>query len=107
MLLKRCSWIELQKMLLQEKMNMPSLFYHQQGCLKKGQLTNLIFQDLTPFACFLLKQFDFNDQVDLKIEKEGIVIKPVKSKTREGWDNAFKLMHDRKEDTLLIDEKTN
>src|SRR3972149_11986125 len=55
MLLKRCSWIELQKMLLQEKMNMPSLFYHQQGCLKKGQLTNLIFQDLTLFACSRLQ----------------------------------------------------
>jgi len=40
-------------MLLQEKINLPSLFYHQQGCLKKGQLTNLIFQDLTPFY-FLL-----------------------------------------------------
>ena len=26
----------------------------------------------------LLKQFDFNDQVDLEIEKEGIVIKPDK-----------------------------
>lgn len=55
----------------------------------------------------LLKQFDFNDQVDLEIEKEGIVIKPVKSKAREGWDSAFKLMHERKEDSLLIDEKTN
>ncbi|MEK7517641.1 MAG: AbrB/MazE/SpoVT family DNA-binding domain-containing protein [Patescibacteria group bacterium] len=55
----------------------------------------------------LLKQFDFNDQVDLEIEKKGIVIKPVKSKTREGWDSAFKLMHERKEDTLLIDEKTD
>ena len=55
----------------------------------------------------LLKQFDFNDQVDLEIEKEGIVIRPVKSKPREGWDSAFKLMHERKEDILLIDEKTD
>lgn len=55
----------------------------------------------------LLKQFDFNDQVDLEIEKDGIVIKPVKGKTREGWDSAFRLMHERKEDILLIDEKTD
>lgn len=55
----------------------------------------------------LLKQFDIHDQVELEIEEEGIVIKPVKSKPREGWDKAFKLMHERREDALLIDEKTD
>jgi len=53
----------------------------------------------------LLKQFNFHDQVDLEIKKEGLVIKPVKGKPREGWDRAFKLMHERKEDALLIDER--
>ena len=24
-----------------------------------------------------------------------------------GWDNAFKVTHDRKKETLLIEEKTN
>lgn len=55
----------------------------------------------------LLKQFNIHDQVELETEEEGIVIKPAKSKPREGWDNAFKLMHEKLEDALLIDEKTN
>ena len=55
----------------------------------------------------LLKQFNIHDQVELETEEEGIVIKPAKSKPREGWDNAFKLMHKKLEDALLIDEKTN
>lgn len=55
----------------------------------------------------LLKQFNIHDQVELETEEEGIVIKPAKSKPREGWDKAFKLMHEKIEDFLLIDEKTN
>jgi antitoxin MazE len=55
----------------------------------------------------LLKQFDLHDEADLEIKKDGIVIKPVKIKPREGWDRAFKLMHERKDDALLIDEKTD
>lgn len=55
----------------------------------------------------LLQQFNFHNQVDLEVEKEGIVIKPIKGKPREGWDKAFKMMHERKEDALLIDEKVD
>lgn len=55
----------------------------------------------------LLKQFDIHDQVELEIEEDGIVIRPAKSKPREGWDKTFKLMHERKEDDLLIDEQTD
>ncbi|MEK6590349.1 MAG: hypothetical protein AABZ11_06680 [Nitrospinota bacterium] len=36
-----------------------------------------------------------------------IVIKPFKSKPREGWDREFKFMHERKENKLLIDGKTD
>jgi len=55
----------------------------------------------------LLKQLDFQDQVNLEVEEDGIVIKPIKGKPREGWEKAFKLMHERNEDTLLIDEKVD
>lgn len=55
----------------------------------------------------LLKQLDFQDQVNLEVEEDGIVIKPIKGKPREGWEKAFKLMHERKEDALLIDEKVD
>ena len=45
----------------------------------------------------LLKQFNIHDQVEIETEEEGIVIKPANSKPREGWDKAFKLMHEKKE----------
>jgi antitoxin MazE len=52
----------------------------------------------------ILKQFDIEDQVDLEIEKNRIVIRPVKGKPRAGWDKAFKTMHERHEDAPLISD---
>ena len=52
----------------------------------------------------ILDQCNFNKEADLKVEHNKLVIKPVKKKIREGWDNAFKLMHERKEDVLLLDD---
>jgi antitoxin MazE len=49
----------------------------------------------------MLRQLDIETQVELEIEKNNIVLKPVKSKPREGWDKAFKLMHERKDDAIL------
>jgi len=40
----------------------------------------------------------------LEVEKEKIVIKPVKTKPRDGWNDAFRLMREKKDDALLIDE---
>lgn len=55
----------------------------------------------------ILKQFNIENEVDLEVKKETIVIKPIKTKPREGWENAFRLMHERKDDVLLIDETIN
>ena len=55
----------------------------------------------------MLKQLDIHNHVEIKVEDEGIIIKPIKGKPREGWDSAFKMMHERKEDALFIDEKTD
>jgi antitoxin MazE len=52
----------------------------------------------------ILEQCNFNKEADLEVEHNKLVIKPVKKKIREGWDNAFKLMHERKEDVLLLDD---
>lgn len=52
----------------------------------------------------ILKQFNIENEVDLEVKKEKIVIKPIKTKPREGWENAFRLMHERKDDVLLLDE---
>ena len=32
------------------------------------------------------------------------MIKPVRKKVREGWGKAFRSMHERKEDVLLLDD---
>ena len=52
----------------------------------------------------ILDQCNFNKEADLEVKHNKLVIKPVKKKIREGWDNAFKLMHERKEDVLLLDD---
>jgi len=49
-------------------------------------------------------QCNINKEADLEVEHNKLVIKPVKKKIREGWDNTFKLMHERKEDVLLLDD---
>ena len=52
----------------------------------------------------ILDQCNFNKEAGLEVENNKLIIKPVKKKVREGWDSAFKLMHERKEDILLLDD---
>lgn len=52
----------------------------------------------------ILKQCNIENEVDLEVGKEKIVIKLVKTKPREGWNDAFRLMHDKKDDAPLIYE---
>ncbi len=51
----------------------------------------------------ILEQCRFNKEAELEVQGDALLIKPVK-KVREGWDNAFQLMHERKEDTLVISD---
>lgn len=52
----------------------------------------------------ILGQCNFNDEAELEVDNNSIVIKPVRKKAREGWDKAFRSMHERKEDVLLLDD---
>ena len=52
----------------------------------------------------LLRQYGIQDEVELLPGKDEIVIRPVSRKPREGWDKAFALMNERREDSLLITE---
>jgi antitoxin MazE len=52
----------------------------------------------------ILDQCNFNKEADLEVENNKLVIKPVKKKIRDGWVSAFRLMHERKEDVLLLDD---
>jgi antitoxin MazE len=52
----------------------------------------------------ILDQCNFNREAELEVQNNKLVIKPVKRKVREGWDKAFKLMHERKEDVLAVND---
>lgn len=52
----------------------------------------------------ILKQCKIGNEVDLEVEKEKIVIRPVKTMPRDGWNDVFRPMHEKKDDALLLDE---
>jgi antitoxin MazE len=53
----------------------------------------------------LLEQTGIMDDVELEVEQNQIIIRPV-SNPRDGWDDAFKAMADRCDD-IIIDEAEN
>ena len=52
----------------------------------------------------ILEQCNFDKEAELEVENNKIVLTPVRRKSRNGWDKAFKVMHERKEDELLLDD---
>jgi antitoxin MazE len=51
----------------------------------------------------LLEKYNITDKVELILEKGYIILKP-KTVPRDGWENAFKKMHENGDDNLLIDD---
>jgi antitoxin MazE len=51
----------------------------------------------------LLEHYQIRDQVELIFKSNCIIIQPVR-KPRQGWEQAFALMHQRGEDKLLIND---
>lgn len=51
----------------------------------------------------ILEKYNIEDTVELILEKSYIILKP-KSSPRKGWEKAFKLMHERGDDQLIIDD---
>ncbi|TGK48002.1 AbrB/MazE/SpoVT family DNA-binding domain-containing protein [Leptospira kanakyensis] len=50
----------------------------------------------------VLAECQIEDEVDLLVEDNKIIITPVKSKPRMGWEDQFKAMAKGNEDELLI-----
>jgi len=51
----------------------------------------------------ILKKYEIKDKVELILEKEQIILKPL-TKPRRGWEKAFEKMHiDNDDKTLMID----
>jgi antitoxin MazE len=51
----------------------------------------------------LLEKYQIGDKVELILEKDYIILKPVHT-PRQGWEQAFKEMHENGDDRLLIDD---
>ena len=51
----------------------------------------------------VLEQTGITDDVEIEVEKNQIIIRPVKH-SRKGWDKAFEMMREKGDDALLIDD---
>jgi antitoxin MazE len=51
----------------------------------------------------LIQKYDLTDSVELILNEEYIILKPV-AKPRKDWEEAFKEMHENKDDKLLIED---
>jgi antitoxin MazE len=51
----------------------------------------------------ILEQTGIMDDVEIEVGKSQIIIRPVKN-VRDGWDAAFKIMGDKRDDEPVIDE---
>jgi antitoxin MazE len=51
----------------------------------------------------ILEKYNINDSVELLLEKEFIIIKPV-IEPRKNWEKAFEKMHESGDDQVLISD---
>ncbi len=50
----------------------------------------------------ILEQLDITDTLELDVENKRIILTPVPSVPRNGWDNEFRHMHNERQDSPLI-----
>ena len=50
----------------------------------------------------LLERYNIKDKLEIIFEKGYLILKPI-SKPRSGWGEAFREMHENKDDQLLFD----
>ena len=51
----------------------------------------------------ILEKYGFVEKIELVMKQDHLELIPVKP-PRQGWDEAFKKMHERGEDELLIED---
>lgn len=52
----------------------------------------------------VLSQCHINDKVELEIEDNKIILKPIHNKPRNNWNMKFKEMAENEDDKLIIDD---
>lgn len=55
------------------------------------------------FSKTILEKYNLRDKVDLTLDEDQIIIKPI-STPRKGWDEAFKKMAKNGDDRLLFND---
>ena len=50
----------------------------------------------------LLELCHIRNAVDLNVQGEVIIIRPIRRRPRVGWEEAFQKMHENRDDQLLI-----
>ena len=53
----------------------------------------------------ILEQCHIKEKVIMEVEYDKIIIKPVKNKPRDNWEQSFKKMHENEDDQLIIEDK--
>lgn len=51
----------------------------------------------------ILERYHIKDKVEVVFEKDQIVLRPV-GQPRQGWDEAFRAMHAKGDDALLLND---
>ena len=54
----------------------------------------------------ILNKYDIKEEIELILEEDQIILKPVKS-TRANWESKYKKMSEENEDEFLIDDVFN
>ena len=49
----------------------------------------------------ILDKYQIKDSVDVELREDVLLLKPIR-KPREGWEEAFRQMHENGDDKLLI-----
>lgn len=49
----------------------------------------------------ILEKYQIADYMDIKLEEDHIKLIPINT-PRQGWDDAFQLMHENNDDNLLL-----
>ena len=51
----------------------------------------------------IIQQYHLTDQVDLILEKDRIILKPI-NEARKGWNEAFQKMAQNEDDNMLMND---
>ena len=52
----------------------------------------------------ILAKYNISDKMEMILEEEQIILRPIATSPRRGWEDAFKQMHENGDDQLLIDD---